>query len=69
MRAICKLANASTLISGVEFAAHPDGGLVSRALTPEEAVRFDAIPGYTLIRDEEPIPDPPRRGRPPTRNV
>ena len=54
MRAICKLANASTLISGVEFAAHPDGGMVSRALTPEEAVRFDAIPGYTLIRDPDP---------------
>lgn len=67
MRAICKLANASELISGVEFASHPDGGMISRSLTPEEAVRFAAIPGYTLIREEE--PETPRRGRPPTRNV
>lgn len=69
MKAICKLANASTLISGVEFVAHPAGGMVSRSLTPEESVRFSAIPGYSLVREDDPIPETPRRGRPPNRNV
>jgi len=69
MKAICKLVNASTLISGVEFVAHPDGGMVSRSLTPEEAVRFSTIPGYALIREDDPVPEAPRRGRPPTRNL
>ena len=59
MRALCTLPNASTLIGGVVFEQTPQG-LLSGPLSPEEAARFGAIPGYVLV-DE----DPPAVAQPP----
>lgn len=54
MRIICKLPNASELISGVKFASHKLG-MISEEIADDVAAAFLSIPGY-VVAD--------KRGRP-----
>lgn len=67
LRVICTLPNAGSAINGVTFEPGPEG-LVSRALTTEEAARFGVIPGYRLVRTDPPAaaPEPKRVTRKPS---
>lgn len=48
-RVICKLPNTSTLINGVKFDPHPDGGMVSEEIDEAAAKAFLLVPGYALL--------------------
>ncbi|WP_290874280.1 hypothetical protein, partial [Aquabacterium sp.] len=44
---LCKLLNASELISGVKFVTHQDG-MLSEEVSDEVAATFTEIPGYEI---------------------
>jgi hypothetical protein len=46
----CILPNASTLINGIEFSEHEDGGMrTADAVDGEVASQFKGIPGYSIV--------------------
>lgn len=50
-RVICKLPNASRLISGVAFEER-DGAMLSEDIGEEAAAVFASIPGYEMAEEE-----------------
>lgn len=58
-KVLCTLPNASELISGVKFAPHASGGMLSEDITDAQAEDFASIPGYELVgAPKAPATDP-----------
>ena len=55
-KVICKLPNASTLISGIKFVEHKLG-MISEEISDEVAERFTGIKGYVLHSKPEQNPE------------
>lgn len=52
-KVICKLPNASSNISGIEFTALPgDGGMISEEISDERALDLSSINGYELAASD-----------------
>ena len=52
-KVLCTLPNASTLISGVAFAAHANG-MLSEDVSDAVAADFAAVPGYSIVGAADP---------------
>jgi hypothetical protein len=60
-KVICTLENATNKISGVQFTAIPEGGMISEEVTQEVAEMFASIPGYEIQAASKPSKTEPLR--------